>query len=230
MAGKIIRNGIGGHAPRQGGIGAEGLHIEEIAPAPDGLSQHHTGEGRIGNGQHGQLFAAANDKRHDKRPDDAAVDGQPAAPQVKDLLEVVLIMIPLERHIVGARPHNGAEHRPQDYIQSLIGVNAAAAVVGKIDPQPQAEAHRDDNAVPVDLQTADGNRHPADGDLPSQTGEPQNLHGITSFVTLVSFTRLLYHSRSRFVILIYKFLCHSGILYAIMCLLSLPKPSKERPA
>ena len=41
--------------PREGSIGAKGLHIEEIAPAANRLSQHNAGESRIRYRQHGSF-------------------------------------------------------------------------------------------------------------------------------------------------------------------------------
>ena len=68
------------------GIGAKSLHIEEIAPAANRLSQHNAGESRIRYRQHGKLFDAADDKRHNKRSNNAAIDGQSATTQVEYFL------------------------------------------------------------------------------------------------------------------------------------------------
>ena len=202
MAGKVVRDRIGGHTPRQGSVGTERFHIEEIAPASDRLSQHDAGERRISHRQHGQLLYTAHDKRHDQGADDSAVDGKPAAAQIENFLEIVLIIIPLERHIVGAGAHNGADHCPQNDIQSLIGVNPAGAVVRKIDPQSQSEARCNDDTVPVNFQPANGKRHSVDGELPPQCGKTQNFHGTPSLCFDGFFLyRVLYHSSRHFSIL-----------------------------
>ena len=208
MTGKIIGNGSGGHPPGQGGIAAECFHIKKVPPAANGLPQQNAGKRGIHHRQHRQLFDPADDKGHKDRPDDAAVNGQPAAPQIKNLRQIIPVVFPAERNIIGPGAHDGAQHGPKDHIQPLIRVNPAATVMRKVDPKAHCESDRDDNAIPVNIKITDGNCHPVDRKLQPQTGKPQNIHCFTSFCE--KFSSIIAHILMAYHALTDKFLFHSA--------------------
>ena len=137
---------------------AEGLLVEEVAPAADGLPQHQTRRDEIRQRPEGDLFPLREDQRGDDAADDRAVDGDAALPDEQRVDGIGGVLIPLENHIVKAGEDDGRGHGQQGVIEHTIGVQPLA--LGLAVDHDDRKHHRqgDQNAIPINVVTENGER------------------------------------------------------------------------
>ena len=173
------------HPQEAVGLGAEGLPVEEVAPAAQALADQKAQGGDVQHRANLHLLDPGKDQNADGSADDAAVNGQATVPDIQNFDGVVLIAVPLEDAVVQPGAQNGKGHDAQHAVGQIVHGQAelAAAAAGVKDRQQQA--HGDDEAVQMDAQGAD-----VQGagwiDLDAQTGERngrQELegHNVSSF-------------------------------------------------
>src|SRR5207302_2383072 len=74
-------------APGEGGRLAEGFLVEEVAPAPDGLSDRQAGDDDVTPLEEGEAAAIAVDEDRDGPADDRALDAEATGPDREDILQ-----------------------------------------------------------------------------------------------------------------------------------------------
>jgi len=158
------------HAPGQGGLGAEGLPVQEIAPAADGLADEQAHDHQVHHGPKLDVAAAAENDGHDHHGDDAAVNGQAAVPDgdglgPAEMALMVLELTEIEQNIVQPGPHDGRGDAPQQPVDEVILPDAVFGALAHTPPQGYQHAQGDEDAVPIDA-VADVDGLGADGDGP----------------------------------------------------------------
>ena len=135
------------HPPGEGGLGAEGLPVHEVAPAADGLAQHEAHDAEVRHGPQPDVLAAAVEEGHEEDRDDGAVDGEAAVPDGHDAAPVeAAVRIPeavqVEENVVDPGPQDAEGHTHEDEVQQVILLDAV--VLGLL----QAEEHAEEHAEP----------------------------------------------------------------------------------
>ena len=151
----LVRHGVEQTHPEEAVCRrAEGLPVEEVAPAAQNLSDEEPQQGNIQHRGDPELFHLAQHRHADDRADDAAIDGDASLPDGEHGQRVIGIVLPGEGHIVNSRAENGKGGNPQHAVQDVVlfeaefPASAAGVQYGK--NQPQADAQ----AVQVDGQRA----------------------------------------------------------------------------
>ena len=158
------------HAPGQGGLGAEGLPVQEIAPAADGLADEQAHDHQVHHGPQLDVAAAAENDGHNHHGDDAAVNGQAAVPDgdglgPAEMALMVLELAEIKQNIVQPGPHDGRGDAPQQPVDEVILPDAVFGALAHTPPQGYQHTQGDENAVPIDA-VADVDGPGADGDGP----------------------------------------------------------------
>ena len=148
------------HTPGQGGVAAESLLIEEVAPAAAALSDEEAHAGQVEHGQHRHAPPFAGQAAEHKGADDAAVDGQTAVADGQHIPDGIVI-IGCHRHIIQAGAGDAQHHADEDDIHHRIGVDAELRAAAERKDQCEAEAEGDADAVPINIHVADAEGHPA---------------------------------------------------------------------
>ena len=110
-----------GHAPREAGVGAERLHIDEIAPAPDGLSDEKTHTGDVEDRKQLHFAELDDEGPHQNRADESTVNCHAAFPSLDDRAQIVLEGIPTESNVVKPRADDTADDAAQHHVNELVG-------------------------------------------------------------------------------------------------------------
>ena len=83
------------HAPRQSGFGAKGLHVHEVPPPSDDLTDHDRRTDQVRHLKEGQLLYLRHDDHAQGTADDTAVNGKAARANIKNLPKMILkIQVP----------------------------------------------------------------------------------------------------------------------------------------
>ena len=165
------------HAPGQRCVCAERLLIDEVAPAADPLPDEEPQRDKIKQRQQRHLAPFGGQPAKDKCAEDRAVDGDAALADV-DHLPDALVGKGRHSHIVDAGAYDGHHSADGHHIDQPVGVNAVVHGIAEGVEHRQQHTCRDDNAVPIDIEPADGQRHPVHGQVKAQPGK---LHMIDHF-------------------------------------------------
>ena len=112
------------------------LLIHKIPPTPDGLSKNKAGNQRICKRPEGKLFDLAVNQYNSNTAEDASINGKPALIDLKNGEKVILVLLPLKKHIVcsgtenthGNHPIYGYLKDPEDYHKLVINPETAPIV------------------------------------------------------------------------------------------------------
>ena len=100
------------HGKEALGIAAEDLPVEKVPPPADDLAQGQARHAGVQDPDRRDLSPPAENDDGQDAGDDAAVDGQPASPEVEDLKKVGLIHVPHEDHVIDPGSQDGKDHEP----------------------------------------------------------------------------------------------------------------------
>ena len=137
------------HAGKGLGLAAERLAVDEVAPAADALADEQTGRADVRHDAEGDLLFPAPDDAGQQSRDHAAVDGEPALPDLERVDGVLPVVAPLEDDVVQPRADDGDRDHPDEKIVERVRRDAAAAAVPRAVKHCEDEAHGDNHAVPV---------------------------------------------------------------------------------
>ena len=177
------------HPPGSGGVGAERLDVDEVAPPADRLREDEPADREVGHGQELHLPPAADEAAHEKSADHAAVDGDAALPEVEDADRVVRVDLPAEDHVVEARADDPADDRADDDVEHPVGVEAEGAGALQDIEDREQEPRRDDDAVPADRPVDAGDRKGGLVDLKLPDAKPREGDRVPVKVHAVSLPR-----------------------------------------
>ena len=88
------------------------LLIHKIPPTPDGLSKNKAGNQRICKRPEGKFFDLAVNQYNSNTAEDASINGKPALIDLKNGEKVILVLLPLKKHIVCSGTENTHENHP----------------------------------------------------------------------------------------------------------------------
>src|SRR5436309_3537348 len=135
--------------PRQIGRPPEGLFVEEIAPAADGLSEHHRRGGHVEPAENRQP-PPIREPRADQRPDDeTAVHGEAAFPHRDDLRRIAAVVIPVEDDLVEPRAGEPRQNRPLSGADDVVGRHAFAPSLAIAEPESDDDRPGHEDALPA---------------------------------------------------------------------------------
>ena len=166
-AGQVVVGALAVHAPGQGGVGAEGFLIDKVAPAADALAHQEAHGHHVEEGQQRDPAPAGGQPAEDERADDAAVDGQAAVPH-RDHIPDGLVLKGRHGHIGDAGAddaHDGADHH---HVHQAVGVEAEVRRIVEGQRHAQDEPQGDEDAVPVDVEPAQRERHAVEGEFQAE--------------------------------------------------------------
>ena len=92
------------------------LLIHKIPPTPDGLSKNKDGNQRICKRPEGKLFDLAVNQYNSNTAEDASINGKPALIDLKNGEKVILVLLPLKKHIVCSGTENTHGNQPKHEI------------------------------------------------------------------------------------------------------------------
>ena len=92
------------------------LLIHKIPPTPDGLSKNKAGNQRICERPEGKLFDLAVNQYNSNTAEDASINGKPALIDLKNGEKVILVLLPLKKHIVCSGTENTHGNQPKHEI------------------------------------------------------------------------------------------------------------------
>ena len=92
------------------------LLIHKIPPTPDGLSKNKAGNQRICKRPEGKLFDLAVNQYNSNTAEDASINGKPALIDLKNGEKVILVLLPLKKHIVCSGTENTHGNQPKHEI------------------------------------------------------------------------------------------------------------------
>ena len=130
---------------------AEGLPVEEVAPASGGLPDEETQAHQIQHGSQLQLFDPGEHGDADNGPQNAAVDGDAALPDVQHRDGVGGVILPGKRHIVDPGTDNGKGCDPEDAVKDVILRQAELLAPAGAIEGCQEQARGNDDAVKIDV-------------------------------------------------------------------------------
>ena len=112
------------------------LLIHKIPPTPDGLSKNKAGNQRICKRPEGKFFDLAVNQYNSNTAEDASINGKPNLIDLKNGEKVILVLLPLKKHIVcsgtenthGNHPIYGYLKDPENKQRWIIDEEAAAVV------------------------------------------------------------------------------------------------------
>ena len=140
---------------------AEGLPVEEVAPAAYQLADEEAHDHQIQQRGQGALFDPAVDHDADEGTDHRAIDGQAAVPDVEHRNGVLGVFAPAENAVVGPGTEDGKGGDPQDAVQDVVLRQsrplAAMAAIDTGQQQPQG------NHGPVEVDRQGSQRNGSDG-------------------------------------------------------------------
>ena len=86
--------------------------VSSIPPTPDGLSKNKAGNQRICKRPEGKLFDLAVNQYNSNTAEDASINGKPALIDLKNGEKVILVLLPLKKHIVCSGTENTHGNHP----------------------------------------------------------------------------------------------------------------------
>ena len=94
----------------------ERLLIHKIPPTSDGLSKNKAGNQRICKRPEGKFFDLAANQYNSNTAEDASINGKPALIDLKNGEKVILVLLPLKKHIVCSGTENTHGNQPKHEI------------------------------------------------------------------------------------------------------------------
>ena len=149
--------------PRQIRRRAEGLLVEEVAPASDGLPERQARRGDVEIGPHGQPPQPGVAAADEDAAQDPAVDGESALPDREDLRGNHRVVVEVERDVVEARADQTAQERELGRLEEVLGIEAAAPGIAMRQPEPDRHRRGHEQAVPAEREGTDVERDGARG-------------------------------------------------------------------
>ena len=145
------------HGQQGIGITAEYLPVKEIAPAADDLPQDQPVSAGIQQQTYIDLFDLTVDGHRGNAANDTAVNSQSAAPQIKDLQQVILIHIPHKDDIIDPGADYGQDQQVDPDVPDRVWIQTC--LFGHMGGQQKAGQHGQGYHDPVhgDRKTADHN-------------------------------------------------------------------------
>ena len=137
------------HAGEGRRLAAEGLAVDKVAPAADALADEQAGRTHVRHRAKGNFLLPAPDDAGQQPRDDAAVDGEPALPDLERVDGVGAVVAPLEDDVVQPCADDGDRDHPDEKVVERVRPDAATAAVPRAVKHCEDEAHGDDHAVPV---------------------------------------------------------------------------------
>ena len=92
------------------------LPIHKIPPTSDGLSKNKAGNQRICKRPEGKLFDLAVNQYNSNTAEDASINGKPVLIDLKNGEKVILVLLPLKKHIVCSGTENTHRNQPKHEI------------------------------------------------------------------------------------------------------------------
>ena len=130
--------------------------VHQTADAAKRMTQRDAGREDIGDFPKRQLSEKNINDAGERRPDEAAVKNQSAAPDVKKLPErsASEVFAPIREDIEPARADDRAEDQPRTEVDDRLTANPAERRAPSGGPETGEQTERDENAVPIDGETA----------------------------------------------------------------------------
>ena len=152
------RNHLNAHAQEEVVVDlrAEGLPVEEIAPAADALADQQAQRHDVQIGRQLLLLHLGEEQQAQGGADDAAVDGDAALPDVESGNRVVLVVVPLEDHVVDSGADDGQGNGEENRVDHAVHIGAELLDPPAHVENRQQEAQGDDHAVEIDFSAEDG--------------------------------------------------------------------------
>ena len=96
------------HAPGQIGGCAKGFSVDKITPPADDLTDEQPQGPHIQKGQDVEPVTVlpAKEQHHQNSCNDAAINGQTTVPDGQQFIQMILIIVPAVKHIIGSRPQH----------------------------------------------------------------------------------------------------------------------------
>ncbi len=142
------------HAPRQSGVAAKGLLVEEVAPAADRLTDQKAGRRQIKHSQGIHLAERTHPQRRHKRHDYAAVNRQSALPDTQNAQRIaeVLCAILRKNDVVQTRSDKGKQRADQHHVRHRIlgNLKFIGTPIGIKNCQQKADGNQ--HAVPANAE------------------------------------------------------------------------------
>src|SRR5262249_23677307 len=139
-------------APGQVRRGAERLLVEEVAPAPDGLTEGEARRRDIEVGDGGQPARERVAAPHEETADDAAVNGEATLPHREDFSREAEVVVDVEGDAIPSRPDEPAEQAKLRGLEHATGIEPAATRLAIGEPEPDSHRARHEDAVPAEAQ------------------------------------------------------------------------------
>ncbi len=155
---RVLDRAVGGRdveLPRKRGRRAERLLVEEVAPAPDGLSEREARRRDVEIAEQRQPAAPRVHAADEDPAQHAAVDGQAAFPHGEDLRRLTGVVLEVEGDVVEAGAHQAAEERELRGLEQRLRIESAAHCIAVGEPEPDGHRARHEDAVPAEGEGAD---------------------------------------------------------------------------
>ena len=114
------------HAPRQISRRAVRLLIEEVAPAAESLTDQEADHGDIENGHELHLLDFGDAQSAEQCADDAAVDGESALMNRKNLERMGAVIVPLENAEIQPCADDARDKTDEHAVKQLVAVDVVA--------------------------------------------------------------------------------------------------------
>ena len=150
--------------------GAEGLPVEEVAPASGTLADEKAQGHQVQQGTDSDLLYQAEHRDTHQGTQHTAVNGQTTLPDVQHGNGVIPVHIPGKGAVVGPGAQNGKGGHPQHTVDNIVFLQPELLAPAAGIQHRRNQAAGNDEAVHVDIQGADA-EGPDGIDLDSQTGE-----------------------------------------------------------
>ena len=143
------------HAPGQSSHAAEGLTVDEVCPAADGLTQQQADHSHVHQGGHGDLLAAGIEECHNGTGNDGAINGHTAVPDSDHAVPLqgtglsAPIQIQIEQHIVNTGTDDTAGDTPQHQIHHMVFFQTVTLGLLHSEVHTGQHGHGQNDAVPV---------------------------------------------------------------------------------
>src|SRR5215470_12773263 len=138
--------------PRQVRRRAEGLLVEEVAPAADGLTEGEARRCDVQVRDGGQPARERVTTAHEETADNAAVNGESALPYREDFSRVTEVVVEVEHDVIQSRADEPAEETELRGLEHAIGIETAATRLAIGEPEPETHRARHEDAVPAEAQ------------------------------------------------------------------------------
>ena len=172
-----------GHSPGGRRIGTERLHVEKISPSSNRLSENHASGGQVNKRQQLHTAQPAHDNHDDQPADDAAVNGQPSLPDIKNIKRVGCVVFPGKGDVIETRAHDAADHAADHNIQRTVGIDAKGTCALEDIANCQQKRTCNDDSIPINRLPKQRKRHPVDRKIADS--KPREGNCLSNFIHAV---------------------------------------------